>query len=64
MNLTSGAERLDQFVPECSYADGTFHPLQCWSDHCWCVDKQSGEPISNAVTYDRIEELDCLGELI
>ena len=63
MNLTSGAERLDQFVPECSY-DGTFHPLQCWSDHCWCVDKQSGENISNAVTSDRIDELDCLSELI
>lgn len=56
--------RLGQFVPECSYEDGTFSALQCWSGSCWCVDKQSGKPISDAVNFSRIDELNCLGEFL
>ncbi|XP_064403941.1 kielin/chordin-like protein isoform X2 [Halichondria panicea] len=33
------------FVPECD-SDGTFAPVQCYNEYCWCVDIHDGYPVT------------------
>ncbi len=33
------------FVPECD-GDGTFAPVQCYNEYCWCVDIHDGYPVT------------------
>ncbi len=48
------SDRLGMFRPECQ-DDGTFSPVQCHGStgYCWCVDIDSGQPISEGVRGER-----------
>ncbi|XP_065054572.1 uncharacterized protein LOC135683288 isoform X1 [Rhopilema esculentum] len=39
------------FVPKCRI-DGSFNPVQCWKENCWCVDK-NGDTINGTETTSR-----------
>lgn len=54
------SQNLDSYHPACQ-TDGSYSPLQCYHQDCWCVDSQSGvevpgtrKPIAEGATH-----MDC-----
>ena len=58
VNSMNGA-LLGGFVPKCGNGDGTFLALQCFSHYCWCVQSDTGVPVSNMVLSSEVGYLEC-----
>ena len=58
--VLNGTALIGPYIPQCE-DDGNFSPTQCWGStgSCWCVDTQSGEPVSDMI---RFKEPQCASE--
>lgn len=41
-----------QYIPQCE-KDGSFISHQCHSEYCWCVDPNSGVPVSDKIRFQK-----------
>lgn len=47
-----------RFAPQCD-TDGRFRPIQCHEHYCWCVHTLTGEPESDMVAFEHLDNLGC-----
>ncbi len=50
-----------RYSPQCDF-DGHFRPVQCHEHYCWCVDEHTGQPESDMVAFEHIDNLQCTSE--
>ena len=56
----SSLELLGSYKPLCT-TQGLFRGIQCHEHYCWCVETQSGKPLSDIVPFERADVLECAG---
>ena len=50
--LLSARRDTSIFIPDCD-GDGFFSPVQCFRDYCWCVDVETGYPVTAGNNEER-----------
>lgn len=56
----SSQELLGRYKPLCT-TQGLFRGIQCHEHYCWCVEVQSGRPLSDIVPFEQADVLECAG---
>lgn len=57
---SSGATLLGSYTPLCT-TDGLFREIQCHTHYCWCVNRDTGVPLSDIVPFEEANVLACAG---
>ena len=57
---TNASNMFGRYKPQCT-TQGLFREIQCHAHFCWCVESQSGVPVSDIVPFEQANVLACAG---
>ena len=54
------SELYGSYKPQCT-SEGQFRQVQCHAHFCWCVESDTGVPVSDIVPFEQASVLTCTG---
>ena len=61
LNMSAAQRVYGRYKPLCT-TEGLFREIQCHAHFCWCVEEETGVPLSDTVPFEQANVLACAGK--